>query len=847
MSIRTRIITAVLLVVLVANLAYILYFIKQERQSAQGRLEAAIRETDHLLGVVTAGPLYDGNLEQLNTTLDSFFSNPEMLRIELTEYGGDIRLSRLRSPYRTPGREITSRVLIVRGRDELGEISTTYTTALIEQRLAASRNSLLILSGLVLLGLLVVTFLAVRGVTGPVVRLTEAARAIAGGDLERKILTHGASELVSLGQSFIRMRDAIREQMADLAEQNRALRRTQVSIDRAREAVFWIAQDGGFLYVNDAACGDLGYNREELLRLSVFDIEPQLDRESWEARWREAREEGSTAALVTARTRDSREIPFEMTIDHMSFLDEDYLCAYARDITARKLAEETLKVVYSAMAASINGIAIADAAGSITYVNDSLLQIWGFDHESQVVGRPATEFWQTEADASAVIETLRRDGRWVGELKGKKADGTLFDVQVWASAVRGEAGDVTHLMASFLDVTERTKAEAERARLEAQLLQAQKMESVGRLAGGVAHDFNNMLSVILGYVELIQARLSVGDPLAKELEEIEKAATRSRDITRQLLAFSRKQVISPRIVNLNDIVAESQKTLIRLIGEDIEVLYFAGKELWNVECDPAQIDQVLINLAVNARDAMPNGGTLTIETENTRIDDSYAQEHLDCRPGDYVQLTVSDTGCGMDDETLANVFEPFYTTKGIGSGTGLGLATVYGIVKQARGMVNAYSEVGVGTTFKVYLPRATRAAREDRKTVDALPETGTGTVLLVEDDDMVREMVRSMLKQLGYDVLIARTPTTALDHLAAAGHEIILVITDVVMPEMNGTELLKRIRALGPRIPVLYISGYTANVIAHHGVLVEGVHFLQKPFGIRDLALGIRRTLQDTA
>ena len=386
-------------------------------------------------------------------------------------------------------------------------------------------------------------------------------------------------------------------------------------------------------------------------------------------------------------------------------------------------------------------------------------------------------------------------------------------------------------------------AEQERAKLESQLIQAQKMESVGRLAGGVAHDFNNMLSVILGYAELIKAKLPDGDPLLKDVLAIEKAASHSRDITRQLLAFSRKQIIAPRVMDLNDLIASSRNTLSRLIGEDIDLRFYPGNNLWRINFDPAQVEQILINLAVNARDAMPDGGKLTIETENSRLDAAYCLKHLGFKPGQYVFLGVSDDGMGMDKEIQSHLFEPFFTTKEVGKGTGLGLATVYGMVKQNGGFIICYSEPGRGTTFKIYIPRVSEEDETAEEPKEAPVAHGAGMILLVEDDEMVREITKDILEEIGYTVLTVDTPQEAVALCENRGTLVDLLLTDVVMPEMSGKELGNRIAAIRPGIKVLFMSGYTSDVIAHRGVLEKGVHFIQKPFRVKDLARKIHELI----
>ncbi len=384
----------------------------------------------------------------------------------------------------------------------------------------------------------------------------------------------------------------------------------------------------------------------------------------------------------------------------------------------------------------------------------------------------------------------------------------------------------------------------ERDRLEEQLQLAQKMEAVGRLAGGVAHDFNNLLTVITGYSELLLEGLPQGDPMRAQAGQIKKAGDRAASLTRQLLAFSRKQVLAPEVLDLNYVVVNIDKMLQRLIGEDVELATVCYPDLWRVRADPGQIEQVIMNLAVNARDAMPQGGKLTIETANVNLDDRYRSEHPVVISGDYVMLAVSDTGGGMTPEVQSRIFEPFFTTKEQGKGTGLGLATVYGIVKQSGGYIWVYSEPQKGTTFKIYLPRVQAARREPkRKQEVARMKTGSETILLVEDDKDVRKFVRGILEERGYALLVADGGEDALQMVASRSERIHLLLTDVVMPRMNGPDLAARLARFYPEMKVLYMSGYADKAVACHGVLGSGMHFLQKPFNPEDLARCIRKAL----
>jgi len=411
---------------------------------------------------------------------------------------------------------------------------------------------------------------------------------------------------------------------------------------------------------------------------------------------------------------------------------------------------------------------------------------------------------------------------------------------------RSSNGNVKRILGIAEDVTEKKESEKAKLKLEEQLRQAQKMEAIGRLAGGVAHDFNNMLSVILGRTEMALEEVDPNQALYADLEEIQTAAQRSAEVTRQLLAFARKQTIAPKVVNLNTFIQSTLKMLHRLIGEDIDLVWLPDDLIWPVKIDPSQINQILTNLSVNARDAIADVGKLTIETGKATFDEAYCADHPDFVPGDFAHLTVRDNGCGMNQKSLENIFEPFYTTKDANYGTGLGLATVYGIVKQNDGFIKVSSEPGQGTTVRIYLPRYLAETETlEKPPSGTLNPEGTETILLVEDEPSILRMTRMMLERLGYNVLAADTPGQAIDLAHEHAGDVHLLMTDVVMPEMNGRDLARNMLSLYPDLKRLFMSGYTANVIAHHGVLDEGVQFIQKPFSKQDLAIKVRKTLDE--
>jgi two-component system cell cycle sensor histidine kinase/response regulator CckA len=482
-----------------------------------------------------------------------------------------------------------------------------------------------------------------------------------------------------------------------------------------------------------------------------------------------------------------------------------------------------------------------DLAGNYTSMNAAAERITGYSCEEALT----MNFVQTVAPDFVARAREMVAGKLAGieamayDLDIIAKDGHRISVEINSSLILRD-GTPVGMQGTARDVTERKE-------LEGQLRQSQKMEAIGRLAGGIAHDFNNLLTAINGYSELSMMRLEVEDPLLSNLQEIKKAGDRAASLTRQLLAFSRKQVLQPKVLDLNLIVSDMERMLPRLIGEDIELQTVLEPELGSIKVDPGQIEQIILNLAVNARDAMPRGGKLTIETRNTVLDHEYARKHIAVTPGRFVMLAVSDSGTGIDPQLQSRIFEPFFTTKEMGKGTGLGLATVYGIVKQSGGNVWVYSEVGLGTTFKVYLPRTDEEVQTyKRPSVNGGGLFGTETVLLVEDEEVVRQLACEVLRGCGYQLLDAANGKEALLTCESYPQPIHLLVTDVIMPGMSGPELAGRLSKPRPEMKTLYMSGYADNAIIHQGVLDNGADFIQKPFSTDDLALKVREVLDAT-
>ncbi len=484
------------------------------------------------------------------------------------------------------------------------------------------------------------------------------------------------------------------------------------------------------------------------------------------------------------------------------------------------------------------GVCRCDSAGILLDVNPALVSMLGYGSAAELVGRNLANLYSDSQQWFVLADYLRLLEKFQG-LAGDwlRNDRTIVSVRLSGRAFRDERNTIFFELFAE-DVTERRA-------LEQQLRQAQKMEAIGRLAGGIAHDFNNLLMVISGYSEFLLERVGADPEMRGHTREIANAAERATSLTRQLLAFSRKQMLDPKIVDLNSVVSENVKMLTRLIGEDIDLVMVPGQDIGAVKADPGQIEQVIMNLAVNARDAMPKGGKLTIETSNVTLDANYARFHAPVKPGDYVMLAISDTGMGMDAETQAHIFEPFYTTKGL-KGTGLGLSTVYGIVKQSEGYIWLYSETGKGTSFKIYLPRFS-ATGEALATQPALaqeqPSKGHETILLVEDEENLRRLARQSLENQGYNVIDAPDGAAAIKISQAHPGPIHLLLTDVIMPGMNGRELANKLSPTRLEMRVLYMSGYTENHIGHNGTLDEGITLLQKPFTLSALRSKVREML----
>ncbi|HPQ70360.1 MAG TPA: PAS domain S-box protein [bacterium] len=641
----------------------------------------------------------------------------------------------------------------------------------------------------------------------------------------------------------------------DVTEQRAAqaqLLRTKFAMDRAQDGILWIGDGGEIVYANDSSCTSLGYTREELLRMRIFDIDPDFPEAEWDQHKKEMRRLSRLNFESRHKTKDGRIFPVEVNSNIFGEEKEFLACAFDRDISERKQAEAALRESEKRFRLLVQNsndiIQIMDPLGVASYISDQVTRILGYAPE-ELVGKQLFDMVHPDDQAAAlniISEGLPHLGA-VGEAeyRFRHKDGSWVYLEAIGCNLLADPA-VGGIVLNIRDVSERKMAEEEQRKLQDQLQQAMKMEAVGRLAGGVAHDFNNLLTGISGNVQLAMMDLNPDDPLAESLAEIGKAAESASSLIRQLLAFSRKQMISPKVINLNELISSMHKILVRLIGEDVQLRTTPGKSLAPVKIDPGQFEQILANLAVNARDAMPDGGKLTIETSNVELDEEYCRLHSYAHAGPYVMLAVSDTGIGMSKEVMEHLFEPFFTTKEKGKGTGLGLATIYGTVKQAGGNVEAYSEPGQGSTFKIYLPAVNEKAETLREPEGVLEMAGgTETILLVEDEEIVRNLAVRVLERLRYKVLAAAGGGDALILAERHPEPIHLLFTDVVMPGMNGRQLADRLATIHPETKVLYSSGYTENAVAHHGVIDKDLHFIGKPYSPRMLAETIRKVLDE--
>jgi PAS domain S-box-containing protein len=681
------------------------------------------------------------------------------------------------------------------------------------------------------------------GITLPLTNLVNAvARVTRSKDYRIRVLPHGDDEIGLLTRGFNRMLEAVEQRERSLTQ---AHARNELILTTTIDGVILEDADGRILDANPASCRLLGYTREEMLGLGLADLDIGRDPEEVAALLGGIREGRRSRFDSRLRTKHGEILDVEVSAAVVPPENLQILTAL-KDVTERRRALEALsenrRLLQSVIDASTAVIYVKNLEGRYLLINLQFERLFNVNRKT-IVGRSDYDVFSKEASDLFAANDRKA-----------LAAGKAVEFEETAIGVEGPR-DYISIKAPLFDNSGKPYATCgistditDRKRVEDQLRQSQKMEAIGRLAGGIAHDFNNLLTAINGYSTLALQGMEPSHPLHDFLREILKSGERAAGLTRQLLAYSRKQAMEPKPVSLNTIVSDMERMLRRLIGEDVELATGLAPDIGQVMADRSQVEQIILNLVLNARDAMPRGGRLTLETRRSVLDSGYAATHLEASPGPHVMLAVSDTGIGMTPEVQARIFEPFFTTKEVGKGTGLGLSVVYGIVKQSGGSISVYSEPGMGTTFRIYFPEIAQA----QEAPEAAPKpqesyAGTGTLLLVEDDETVRQFSRRILESLGYFVLEAANGLQALEVLKTHGRSVRMVITDVVMPGMGGIALSERIRAASPSLPILFVSGYSETSVAHNGIGFHGGNFLQKPFNPHDLAKKIHEILNIAA
>ncbi len=636
--------------------------------------------------------------------------------------------------------------------------------------------------------------------------------------------------------------------LRDITDRRESEERYRRIVEGTSEGVWMYDASGTTTFVNERFAELLGYTVGEAVGQPIFIFSNESDRAAVQARLDRRLKGVGERGAVRLRRKDGTALWTSIQANSLFDADGEFAAGLAlvTDASEERRANEASARLVAIVESSEDAIMSVSLDGVVTSWNLGAEKLYQYSAD-EMVGKSVFHLISPAGrdDERRIFERVAH-GEAVRQYETKRCrrDASVVEVAVTLSPVRDAVGTVIGISKIARDLTERRKAEDALRRSEAQFQHAQKMEAIGILAGGVAHDFNNILSVILSFASMILDDLKPGDPIRADVTEISRAGDRATDLTRQLLAFSRKQMLQPRVLDLNQMVVGMEGMLRRLFREEIELSVVASRTLGRVLADPSQIEQIVMNLAVNARDAMPGGGKLTIETANAVLDEDYANLHHGVVPGQYVMLAVTDTGLGMDAATRERVFEPFFTTKEMGKGTGLGLSTVFGIVKQSHGHIWVYSEPGVGTTFKVYFPRVEHAldavslAPPDPRTL-----RGSETILLVEDEEQVRATIRAVLQRHGYHVLDAQNAGEAFLVCEQFTAKIHLLLTDVVMPRMSGRQLAERLTPMRPEMKVLYVSGYTENSVVHHGVLDAGIAFLQKPVTPNTLLRKVREVL----
>jgi PAS domain S-box-containing protein len=651
---------------------------------------------------------------------------------------------------------------------------------------------------------------------------------------------HDYLSAAALNRLDTAVKDALRKvrEKHKQKQMERALFLTKYTVDHASISIYWVGLNGRFMYVNEAGLRLTGYTLSELTSMTIFDIDPSTSVESWPQKIQDMQQQTSVFEETIFKHKDGHLITVELTCNYFKHTGRDYILIFSRDISGRKRAEAEYSRLATAIEQAGESIMITDCGGTILYVNPAFERISGYNKESVIGKRPSIlkSDKQDKAFYDRLWGTIMNGKSWRGHFINRRKNGGLYKEEATISPIKDKNGKINSFVAVKRDVTDDIHREK-------QLYQAQKMEAIGRLAGGVAHDFNNLLTIIAGYTELAIKQIDKNDPIRTNLEQIHKAIERGSNLTRQLLAFGRRQPLEAKVIDLNAVLGDMIKMLTRLLGDDIQLETRLDKNSGHIKADPGQIEQIIINLAVNARDAMPGGGKLFIATEKRNLDGKFCQTHPDIKPGTYVRISVRDNGIGMSEEIKSKIFEPFFTTKE--SGMGMGLSSVFGIVRQSSGYITCKSDIEKGTEFQIFFPAVDQPVEDEsvEKEAETLPR-GDETILLVEDEAQVRELAARMLRLQGYTVLDAAQGGEAL--LLCEQHDgpIHLLITDVIMPKMGGSDLAKRLKAIKPEMRILYISGFTSNIINRESGDEEKA-FLPKPFTYEEITRKVRQVLDN--